>query len=118
MVNLTEYVKMLHKKVYGTSTSVRWLKDPRKSYSACYSNDSLTFNYNALGKKWVERTHTSRSGFQAYLDLCLHEFGHRNGVGHFDRQFHENCTKAGAIVGMFMAENGLPSWYAAGSPKA
>ena len=110
MVNLTEYVQMLHKKVYGTSTSVRWLRDPR-SYSACYSNGSLTFNYKSLGKKWVERTHTSESGFRDYLNLCLHEFGHRDGAGHFDRKFHENCTWSGAIVGMVLAQKGMPDWY-------
>lgn len=112
MVALTEYAKELHREVHGKAPSVRWLNDPR-SYRACYSSNSLTFNYNNLGKNWVERTHTERWYFQDYIDLLIHEFSHFGGAKHYDKIFYEACTKNGAKIALYLAANGTPDW----SPK-
>lgn len=113
MVNLTEYAKELHQMVHGMVPMVQWLKDDR-SYRACYSSNKLTFNYNNLGKKWIERTQDEREYFQDYIDLLIHEFSHYGGAKHYDRVFYMNCTENGAKIALYMAANGTPDW----SPKA
>tara|TARA_X000000950_G_scaffold259444_1_gene327830 strand:- start:5257 stop:6747 length:1491 start_codon:yes stop_codon:yes gene_type:complete len=110
MVNLTEYARELHQMVHGKVPSVRWLKDDR-SYRACYSDNRLTFNYNNLGKKWIERTHDERWYFQDYIDLLIHEFSHHGGAKHYDRQFYINCTENGAKVATYMGFYSFPDWY-------
>jgi len=109
MATLASFANDLHVVAHGTQTLVEWINDPRK-YTACYSQRHLTINYLRFGGSAITRAMNSLEGFQAFVDLLIHEFAHFHGHSHYSDNFYRGCTRIGAAIALHLAVVGLPSW--------
>ena len=111
MRQLADYAERLHAAVNGSEINAMWVNDPR-GYAAVYGGGimgaNLMFNKQRLGGRWIDAAVSSRSGFQSYLDLLIHEFAHKHSESHFREEFHKSCTRIGASVAMHLVAKGLP----------
>jgi len=63
------------------------------NYSAWYNNGVLTFNYNALGKRFFE---DFPENLKEVIDITIHELGHEYSSDHLSKSYYKALTRLGA----------------------
>ena len=98
MKSLVQFCIATHEEIFGEVLSVQYFKDPR-GYLACYSRNSLTFNYRSIGKKKCSKW---KNHLEYFVDLIIHEFAHRYGSSHFSEDYWRGTTKVGAKMALLL----------------
>jgi hypothetical protein len=98
MKSLALFCQKTHKEIFGAKLRIQFFKDPR-GYLACYSRNSLTFNYRSIGKTKCSNWKTH---LEYFVDLIIHEFAHRYGSSHFSEDYWRGTTKVGAKMALLL----------------
>lgn len=98
MKSLALFCQKTHKEIFGAKLRIQFFKDPR-GYLACYSRNSLTFNYRSIGKTKCSNWKTH---LEYFMDLIIHEFAHRYGSSHFSEDYWRGTTKVGAKMALLL----------------
>ena len=92
MRGIAEYAIDCARRTIGRTIHVRFEKGRFTAFwAANYGQETLTFNYEKLGKRWFED-----GPREEVNDLLIHEFAHQYESNHLATAFYDALTKIGA----------------------
>jgi hypothetical protein len=97
---VVEFAELLHSTLLGIDVSVR-IVHTFNHFDACYTTGHLDLNQRSLGHKWFKATN-----LEGWIDLLVHEFGHRFSGDHLSADYYRALTKLAARLAVELSQDG------------